>query len=468
MSQYEVPISIVKNIIAENTASTSLDLYSEGGGVSFNYIKAEFRNNLVVKNSARYGGGISVYNYFEDGKSKPGNFLYRPLYFNNLLESSEIESDLPDDFTFINNTIADNEATVSGGGIQTTGVIVKFINSIIWGNSAPANSQISGSLQVEYSDVEGGYNGIGNIDLDPVFEDITNYYLTDGSSPCIDAGNPSALFNDIEDPFNLGYALWPALGTLSNDMGAYGGNPDINIENLFIHGPHFQSFLDRILPAPYLERQAIADSFVAFIAANDSFPFIEENSIAYYIYTGTANSITVPGDANIWDGTLFPMTHIDGTDFWYRGQIFELDARLDYKFVLNGSDWILDPRNLHQCVGGYGPNSELAMPDYVYPPEIEYNAGIPHGTFHDTVFYSINLSNSRTIRVYTPPSYNPSSSMRYPLILFHDGIEWTTLGYAKNILDNLISENKIDPLVAVFVPPVNRSEEYAFSQRLLF
>jgi enterochelin esterase family protein len=176
----------------------------------------------------------------------------------------------------------------------------------------------------------------------------------------------------------------------------------------------------------------------------------------------------VPGDANIWDGTLFPMTHIDGTAFWYRGQIFEPDARLDYKFVLNGSDWILDPRNLHQCVSGYGPNSELAMPDYVYPPEIKYNSGIPHGTFHDTVFYSINLSNSRTIRVYTPPSYNPSSSMRYPLILFHDGIEWTSLGYAKNILDNLISENKIDPIVAVFVPPVDRSNEYAFNQRFLF
>ena len=468
LSNYEKNVSIVKNIIAENSASTSSHMYCEGGGVSFYYTKPEFRNNLVVKNSASYGGGIIIYNYFEDGKSKPGNFVYRPLYFNNLLESSESELDLPDDFTSVNNTIADNEATVSGGGIQATGVSVKFINSIIWGNSAPANSQISGSLQVEYSDVEGGYNGIGNIDLDPVFADITNYYLTDGSSPCIDAGNPSALFNDIEDPFNLGYALWPALGTLSNDMGTYGGNPDINIENLFIHGPHFQSFLDRILPAPYLERQAIADSFVAFIAANDSFPFIEENSIAYYIYTGTANSITVPGDANIWDGTLFPMTQIDGTDFWYRGQVFEPDARLDYQFVLNGSDWILDPRNPHQCVGGYGPNSELAMPDYLYPPEIKYNAGIPHGTFHDTVFYSIKLSNSRTIRVYTPPSYNPSSSMRYPLILFHDGIEWTTLGYAKNILDNLINENRIDPIVAVFVPPVDRSNEYAFNQRFLF
>ena len=467
--EYGVSISIVKNIIAENSASTSSDLYSEGGGISFYYTKAEFRNNLVVKNSARYGGGISIYIYFEDGIFKPGESSLRKPLFSNLYEPSIVSSDFPvDDFTFINNTIADNEAAVDGGGIQSTGLVSKFINSIIWGNSAPANPQISGSLQVEYSDVEGGYNGIGNIDLDPVFADLTNFYLTDGTSPCIDVGNPSALFNDIEDPFNLGYALWPALGTLSNDMGAYGGNPDVEIENLFVHGPHFQSFLDRILPAPYLDRQAIADSFITFIETFYSFPFIEENTIAYYIYKGTANSITVPGDANGWDGTLFPMTHIEGTDFWYRGQVFEPDARLDYKFVINGSNWIVDPRNPKQCVGGYGPNSELAMPDYVYPPEIIFNPSVPHGTIHDTLFYSIKLSNSRTIRVYTPPYYDPSSSLSYPLVLLHDGGEWISLGYAKNILDNLINENKIDPIVAVFVPPVDRSNEYAFSQRFLF
>jgi len=42
-------------------------------------------------------------------------------------------------------------------------------------------------------------------------------------SPCIDAGNPDSLFNDPEDLLNPGFALWPAMGSLRSDMGAYGG-----------------------------------------------------------------------------------------------------------------------------------------------------------------------------------------------------------------------------------------------------
>ncbi len=37
------------------------------------------------------------------------------------------------------------------------------------------------------------------------------------------AGDIDPAFNDPEDPLNPGYALWPALGTIRNDMGAYGG-----------------------------------------------------------------------------------------------------------------------------------------------------------------------------------------------------------------------------------------------------
>jgi hypothetical protein len=39
----------------------------------------------------------------------------------------------------------------------------------------------------------------------------------------VDAGNPHPNYNDPEDPLNPGFALWPARGTLRNDMGAYGG-----------------------------------------------------------------------------------------------------------------------------------------------------------------------------------------------------------------------------------------------------
>ncbi|MCI0693235.1 T9SS type A sorting domain-containing protein [candidate division KSB1 bacterium] len=59
------------------------------------------------------------------------------------------------------------------------------------------------------------------------------------------------------------------------------------------------------------------------------------------------------------------LQQLPATNFWYLGKNFEPEARLDYKFVLNGSTWILDPHHNKTVLGGFGPNSELAMPLYV-------------------------------------------------------------------------------------------------------
>jgi len=94
--------------------------------------------------------------------------------------------------------------------------------SIIWENTIyDPYDQIS----VEFSDVENGWLGTGNIDVDPFFLSglLSDYHLDTDMSLCIDAGNPATAFNDPEDPDNPGYALWPALGSLRNDMGVYGG-----------------------------------------------------------------------------------------------------------------------------------------------------------------------------------------------------------------------------------------------------
>ena len=88
---------------------------------------------------------------------------------------------------------------------------------------------------MQYSDIQGGHTGYGNIDSDPFFHDSlmtpgdTMFCCLAANSPCIDAGNPDTSSNDIQDPQNLGYALWPAMGTLTNDIGAYGGHGSTNI-----------------------------------------------------------------------------------------------------------------------------------------------------------------------------------------------------------------------------------------------
>jgi len=99
------------------------------------------------------------------------------------------------------------------------------------------------------------------------------------------------------------------------------------------------------------------------------------------------------------------------------------------------------------------------MPAYEVHPETEYYPDIPHGTIKDTSFFSTNLNNSRIVKVYLPAGYG-NKKREYPVILFHDGHEYISLSKANNILDYLIAHQVIQPVIGIFVPPVNRTEEY--------
>ena len=223
----------------------------------------------------------------------------------------------------------------------------------------------------------------------------------------------------------------------------------------------FEQFISYLNQLPVNERQAKVDSFMT---ANPILPFIENDTAVSFIYQGTATSVSIAGDFTTWNPSM-PMIGISGTNFYYGSSHFESDARLDYKLVID-NNWILDPKNPHTCTGGFGPNSELRMPAYILPPEIAYYPNIPHGIFLDTAFYSTNLSNTRTIHIYLPPGY--SVQHKYPVILFHDGSDYITLGNTANILDYLIAHNEIQPIIGVFVPPVDRQNEYAGSQKDAF
>lgn len=226
----------------------------------------------------------------------------------------------------------------------------------------------------------------------------------------------------------------------------------------------FQNFIDYVnsLGDP-AAKQAAVDSFMTY-ARTIGVPFIED-STANFIYLGNQSSVTVGGDFNDWSVTAWPMTRLNQTNFWYRSSVFEMDARLDYKFILNGTNWILDPENPNTCEGGYGPNSELSMPLYVQPWEIKYNPDIPHGTVIQKVIYSSNVGANYHLNIYFPPGYDSLSSTTYSSVYFQDGAEYISLGKAVNVLDNELDSGKIQPMIAVFVTPNNRNVEYAGGSR---
>jgi enterochelin esterase family protein len=226
----------------------------------------------------------------------------------------------------------------------------------------------------------------------------------------------------------------------------------------------FQQFIDHVnsLGDP-VAKQAAVDSFMTY-ARTQGIPFIED-STANFIYLGNPNSVTVPGDFNGWNMNTWPMTKLSQTNFWYRSENFELDARLDYKFVLNGSNWILDPENPHTCQGGFGPNSELSMPLYVQPWEINYNPSISHGTILTKTLFSTIVGTNYQLNIYLPPGYDSLASTHYPTVYFQDGSEYISLGKVVNVIDNLLDSSNIQQVIAVFVKPNNRNEEYAGALR---
>lgn len=113
----------------------------------------------------------------------------------------------------VNCTVAHNY----GYGVFSMSGSINIINSILFFNNRGGQQYQGynvGSESMTYSCVEGGFPGEGNIAFDPVLESVANPVIVPGS-PCIDAGNPGLVFNDSCRP--------PALGTVRNDMGAYGG-----------------------------------------------------------------------------------------------------------------------------------------------------------------------------------------------------------------------------------------------------
>jgi enterochelin esterase-like enzyme len=109
-----------------------------------------------------------------------------------------------------------------------------------------------------------------------------------------------------------------------------------------------------------------------------------------------------------------------------------------------------------------GPDDKPAFPD----PPAGFNVkrdGIPHGELTPVEYDSKSLGTRRRMRVYTPPGY--SKKKTYPVLYLLHGIggtdeEWTISCHANVIIDNLLAEKRIKPMVLVF-PDGNSSRTVA-------
>ena len=176
---------------------------------------------------------------------------------------------------------------------------------------------------------------------------------------------------------------------------------------------------------------------------------------AVFLYRGPARSVAWAGDFTRWDfEPPLPGARQGQTDIWILAREFPHDARLDYKILIDGSRQILDPLNPFTQLGGYGPNSVVRMPGYVYPTITLPRDAIPHGTLSEPhTIASASLGYDVRYQVYTPAGYEALRDL--PVIYATDGQEYAhpEMGALPTTLDNLLADGAIRPVIAVFIDP---------------
>ena len=198
-----------------------------------------------------------------------------------------------------------------------------------------------------------------------------------------------------------------------------------------------------------------------------------EDSTLTLIYRGAARHVFVAGDPNGWDPGRDEMMRLPGTDLFSLSWTLDPAARIEYKLVVD-SAWVLDPFNTLRASGGFGENSEARMPCYRFPGETVPRGG-PRGSI-DTTSFTGSISGGRTtVFVYLPPGYR-SSTARYPVLYVTDGGEYLGRANMNVVLDNLIAQGEITPLIAVFLEPGRdpadprrdtRMSDYALNDRFI-
>jgi enterochelin esterase-like enzyme/RNAse (barnase) inhibitor barstar len=203
-------------------------------------------------------------------------------------------------------------------------------------------------------------------------------------------------------------------------------------------------------------RRDLSDALWDALSRTNQIPF-RLNFRTAFLYRGEARSVAWNGDFNAWGSAkTIPNVgeRVGKTTIRILEKELPRDARLDYKVVADGN-WILDPENPHTCKSGFGKSSELRMPDYVFPDETLYRDGVPKGFLEPLMIDSKHLGYAVSGMIYTPHHYKKLTKL--PVIYATDGHEYLDdeQGALRVALDNMIASGKINPVMCVFVSPLN-------------
>ena len=140
-------------------------------------------------------------------------------------------------------------------------------------------------------------------------------------------------------------------------------------------------------------------------------------------------------DAGVWSLTLGPLD----PDIY------------GYEFVADGV-FLMDPNNPSIKPNLLQPQNMVHVSGAT--PQLWEVAEVPHGVVHHHFFKSKVVGDQRDFYVYTPPGFDPKAKTKYPVFYLLHGFSdsadgWTAVGMANIILDNLIAQGKVKPMIVV-------------------
>lgn len=177
-----------------------------------------------------------------------------------------------------------------------------------------------------------------------------------------------------------------------------------------------------------------------------------DNSVVFRVMAPNAREVKLSGDwmpAEGWTPGSAAMSK-DEKGLWsYTSEVLQPEL-YSYSFIIDGFKTT-------------DPNNPFIVRDVASVTNIFIVGGgqadlykvndIPHGTVTKRWYYSPGLGMDRRITIYTPPGYEINNE-KYPVLyLLHgaggDEEAWITLGRTAQIMDNLVAQGKVKPMVVV-------------------
>lgn len=172
---------------------------------------------------------------------------------------------------------------------------------------------------------------------------------------------------------------------------------------------------------------------------------LKNGNVVYSIYAPKARTVSLAGDAMPWGSKVEAKENPNGV--WSFEVPNVKPGVYRYHFVVDGVE-VYDPKA--------PATKELTAVANVAPKGDEffaYRKDIKHGAMAVRTYWSKTLNCTRTMRVWTPAGYEKGKEKLPVLYLVHGGgdtdTSWPNAGAAGEILDNLLADGKIKPMIVV-------------------